>query len=383
MKVAHSPAEARTRACYVHVPFCRHRCGYCNFTLVAGRDDLIESYLQAIQVELARLESAQTVDSIFVGGGTPTQLAPPQLDKLLHTIRRWFSFPRDFEFSVEANPADVRPEIVSVLADHGVTRVSLGAQSFHPGKLEQLERDHTPAQVHAAFEMLSERIASVALDLIFAVPGETVTVWRTDLDQAVRLAPHHVSTYGLTFEKGTSYWNRRWKGQLVEVDEQSQREMYLAAIEQLPAAGIAQYEISNFARPGHRCRHNETYWKGESFYGFGPGAARFLCGVREMNHRSTTTYIKRLLNGESAVAEREQLSREDSARERLVFALRRLDGVERDWFRDQTGFSIDDLVGSELRKLLAIEVVDDDRRRIRLTRKGMLLSDSVSAQLLG
>ena len=384
MSVSGSSSQtAAPRACYVHVPFCRHRCGYCNFTLVAGRDDLIPAYLQAIKVEISRQPETQEIDFLFLGGGTPSHLSPEQLDELLKTIRSRFSLANGCEFSVEANPSDVRPEIVDVLASHGVTRISLGAQSFDHNKLKLLERDHTSNDIARAVEILRNRFTSISLDLIFAVPGESLDTWLADLDAAVQLAPNHISTYGLTFEKGTSFWSKMSKGQLGEVDEELQRQMYLSAIDNLSVAGYSQYEISNFARPGHLCRHNEVYWKGEQFYGFGPGAARFTEGVREVNHRSTTTYIRRVLNNESPVGEREQLSPESAARERLTFAMRRLVGVNRDQFYEQTGFSVEQLLGEKLAKLVELGVVEDDGQRIKLTRKGLLLSDSVAGEILG
>jgi oxygen-independent coproporphyrinogen-3 oxidase len=159
--------------------------------------------------------------------------------------------------------------------------------------------------------------------------------------------------------------------------------MYLSAIDNLSVAGYSQYEISNFALPGHICRHNEVYWKGEQFYGFGPGAARFTEGVREVNHRSTTTYIRRVLNNESPVGEREQLSPESAARERLTFAMRRLAGVNREQFFEQSSFSVEQLLGDRLAKLVELGVVEDNGQRIKLTRKGLLLSDSVAREILG
>lgn len=371
------------RACYIHVPFCRHRCGYCNFTLIAGRDDLIAAYLEAIKEEIFLQDRVHEIDSLFLGGGTPTHLSAAQLSELLLTIRSRFSLADGGEFSVEANPADVEPSLVQVLADNGATRISLGAQSFERRKLKLLERDHSARDIARAVQMLRNRFRSISLDLIFSVPGESANTWLTDLDHAVRLAPQHISTYGLTFEKGTSFWSKMSKGTLSEIDEELQREMYLAAIDRLRAAGFQHYEVSNFAQPGHACRHNEVYWKGEPFFGFGPGAARFVDGVREVNHGSTTTYIKRLLDGQSPVAHRERLGPEAAARERLVFALRRLDGVNRSWFYEKTGCQIEQLVGDSLSKLVQLKLIDDDGMQIKLTRQGLLLSDSVSVELSG
>ncbi|HVU88869.1 MAG TPA: radical SAM family heme chaperone HemW [Pirellulales bacterium] len=370
------------RAAYIHVPFCRHHCGYCNFTVVAGRDDLIEQFLAAIERELSVLETPRAVDTLFIGGGTPTHLPPPALGKLLAIIRRWFALAGGGEFSVEANPADISPEIVGGLVEHGVTRVSLGAQSFNTDKLKVLERDHGPDTIRAAVEDLRAANVQVSLDLIFAAPGETLAGWQDDLAQAMALAPDHVSTYGLTFERGTTFWGRRARGELRSADEELERDMYLTAIDTLTGAGFEHYEVSNFARPGHRCRHNEVYWAGEEYYAAGPGAARYVGGRREMNHRSTTTWIKRVLAGESPVAESETLSPEDRAREGLVLALRRREGIARDEFAARFGYSIGALGGASLTDFTAHGLIEDDGRTLRLSRAGLLVSDALWSKLL-
>jgi oxygen-independent coproporphyrinogen-3 oxidase len=371
---------ANPRSVYIHVPFCAHRCGYCNFTLVAGRLDLAEPYLTAIERELAGLEGPrqpQPVDTLFFGGGTPTQLPPPQLSRLLQMVTHWHPPAAGYEFSVEANPADVTPELVALLARHGVTRVSLGAQSFQPAKLRTLERDHQPDDIRRAATLIHEANLQLALDLIFGVPGETADDWQADLDTALALEPDHVSSYGLTFERGTTFWNRLSHGQLARADEELERSFYLRAIEQLTANGFEHYEVSNFARPGRRCRHNEAYWAGEQYFAAGPGATSYIAGVRQTNHRSTTTYLNRMLAGQSLVAEREQLSPQDRARELLVFGLRRMAGVEREWFANRSGYTIDTLVGPALRRYVDLGMLADTGEAVRLTREGLLVSDAI------
>jgi oxygen-independent coproporphyrinogen-3 oxidase len=222
----------------------------------------------------------------------------------------------------------------------------------------------------------------VALDLIFAAPGETLAQWASDLDVALALEPDHVSTYGLTFERGTAFWNRRSHGQLSEVDEEVERAMYALAIERLTAAGLEHYEVSNFALPGQRSRHNQAYWSGDGYWAAGPGAARYVDGVRETNHRSTTTYLKRVLAGESPVADREQLSAEARARELLVFGLRRIDGVSRREFAARTGCEFDSLVAEPLRKFVGLGLLADDGERVKLTREGLFVSDAIWPEML-
>ena len=397
---------APPRAAYIHVPFCRHRCGYCNFTLVAGRDDLIAAYLEALDHELSSLEQPHEVDTLFFGGGTPTHLPPPQLARLFTACGQWFPLAAGGELSVEANPCDLDHPRATVLAEAGVTRVSLGAQSFQPGKLQLLEREHRADDIDRAFGTARQFAQSISLDLIFGVPGESLADWKRDLELALALQPDHVSTYGLTFEKGTNYWSRLARGDLAQLDEDLERQMYELAIDTLTATGFEHYEVSNFARlpqsrpkapsgPGpasdddwgnapsrregatFRCRHNETYWTGGEYFAAGPGAARFLGGRREMNHRSTTTYIARVLAGQSPVAESECLDPENAARERLVFALRRLEGIDVNQFAAATGFAAEQLGGDSLQQFLNHGLLNLTAGRLKLTRRGLLVSDAI------
>lgn len=370
------------RSAYIHVPFCRHRCGYCNFTLVAGRDDLIADYLRAIEIELSWLQTPREVDTLFFGGGTPTHLPVADLDKLLRLARRWFPLAIGGEFSIEANPADLDDEKLALLLEYGVNRISLGGQSFDAQKLALLERDHCASGLACAMQLSRRYVRSISLDLIFGTPGETLAVWERDLAAAIELRPQHVSTYGLTFERGTNYWSRLLAGDLKRLDEESERAMYALAIETLAAAGYQHYEVSNFAQPGHACRHNEAYWAGEGYYAAGPGAARYVDGRREMNHRSTTTYLKRVLAGESPVAESETLPPEDRARELLVFGLRRIAGVEREGFAKRSGYGIDELVGTQLAEMIAHGLMVDDGRRVALSREGLFVSDAIWPRFL-
>ncbi len=370
------------RSAYVHVPFCRHRCGYCNFTLVAGRDDLIGDYLRAIELELASLETPREVDTLYFGGGTPTYLAPGQLRRLGEMVLRWHPLTGGYEWTVEANPADVDAAMIETLRELGVTRLSLGGQSIRDEKLRLLERDHSGRDVGRAVELARDAGTQVALDLIFATPGETLGQWLADVDAAIALGPDHVSTYGLTFERGTTFWSRRLRGELIAADEELEREMYAAVIDRLTAAGFEHYEVSNFARPGCRSRHNQAYWSGVGYYAAGPGAARYVDGVRETNHRSTTTYLRRVLAGESPVAERERLEPEARAREFLVFALRRIAGVSRREFVETTGFTIAELIAKPQAKLVALGLLASDGDRLRLTREGLFVSDALWPEIL-
>ena len=370
------------RAAYIHVPFCRHRCGYCNFALIADRDDLLESYLAALDRELSWLKGPFEVDTLYLGGGTPSHLPPPLLKQLFEMVLRRFPLAENYEFSVEVNPADVHQELVDVMEHYGVNRVSLGAQSFSARKLEILERDHGATGIERAVGLLADAIPAISLDLIFAVPGESLEEWNADLDHAIRLAPQHVSTYGLTFEPGTAFERRRQQDEFQLVSEETDRLMYETAIERLVASGMEHYEVSSFARQGKRSRHNETYWSGRSFFGVGPGAASYQQGRRLTNLRSTVGYLRRMQAGESPVVEQDELGPEERARELLVLGLRRLEGVDEEQFERHMGFSPEELAGPALRRLVDLQLLDKTSRGIRLSREGLLVSDSIWPELL-
>ena len=370
------------RAAYVHVPFCRHRCGYCNFSVVAGRDDLTEEFLTALARELSWLNTPREVDTLFIGGGTPTHLKPKALVRLLETVKYWFPTASDYEWSVEANPADLNQETAEILAGNGVTRISLGVQSFQDRKLALLERDHRCREVIQAFETARRNVACVSMDLIFGVPGETMAEWEGDLRQAIAMRPDHLSTYSLTFERGTLFWNRRRKGDLHPVGEEVLGRLYERSIDQLTAAGWEHYEVSSFARLGNRCRHNEVYWTGGEYFAAGPGAARFIDGHREANHRSTSTYLRYLREGRNPIQESELLDAEMAARERLVFGLRRLEGVELASFQAATGYTVQQLAGEAVARFLDMQLFEATGTHLKLTRRGLLVSDSLWPDLI-
>ena len=375
-------AASDPTAAYIHVPFCLRRCGYCDFTLVAGRSDLVPEYLRALEIELCSLERPRAVDTLFLGGGTPTELEVEPLEQLLTILLGWFRLNDDYEFSVEANPDGLTREKLMVLLAAGVNRISLGVQSFDAADLITLERTHTDRDAIAATERASRYFENVALDLIFAVPGQTVERWRATLNRGIEFAPAHISTYGLTFEKGTSFWSRRQRDEVQAVEPETQRAMYALAMETLATGGFEQYEISNFARPGFRCRHNLTYWQARPYFGFGPGAARYDGTCRRTSHRSVTTWLKRVLTARDATFESEKLTPENRAREAIVLALRTSDGVRRNEFESRFGFRLDDLSADAIRRNVASGLVHDDGKTLRLSREGRFLADSVVVDFL-
>lgn len=370
------------RAAYVHIPFCAHHCGYCDFAIAVGHDDRIDLYVDALAAELRILGEPQSITTLFLGGGTPTHLSVPQLERLLGELARWLPLSPGHEFSIEANPGTLDADKVTVLADHGVNRVSLGAQSFHPDLLRVLERDHEPRDVPRAVELTRKRIEQVSLDLIFGVPGQTLAQWQADLHQALALAPDHVATYGLTYEKGTPLWKQRRAGKVQSLDEDTELTLYATAIDTLSGAGFEHYEISNFARPGRRCRHNQVYWANHAYFGFGMGAARYVNGRRELNTRDLQEYLRRTLSGESAIFQSEELGPEERARETMAVQLRRAEGIDRGAFRAQTGHDLDALAGAAIVRHVELGLLADKSSSVSLTRRGKYVADKVIEGLL-
>jgi oxygen-independent coproporphyrinogen-3 oxidase len=376
------PAWLWPRAVYVHVPFCAHHCGYCDFAVVTGQEHRADDYLAALSAELARLEQPRSVATAFVGGGTPTHLSPGQLDRLLALLGRWLPLEQGGEFSVEANPDTIDDARADVLAGRGVNRVSLGVQSFEPRLLRVLERSHDPDSVPAAVERLRHRGLQVSLDLIFGAPGESLDDWRRDLTQALALRPDHVSTYGLTYEKGTRLWKQRRRGLVLALDEDAERAMYAESMDVLTAAGMEHYEISNFAFAESRSRHNQVYWANEAYFGFGLGAARYVMGRREVNVRDLAAYVERARAGESVTQSSEALPAGERARETMAVQLRRCEGIDRAAFRAQTGYDLDRVAGEKLPRIVELGLLADDGRGVRLTREGKFVADAVIERLL-
>jgi oxygen-independent coproporphyrinogen-3 oxidase len=397
------------RTAYVHVPFCAHHCGYCDFAVTAGRDHLIDLYLEALACELATLGEPRPVESLFIGGGTPTHLSAPQLERLLEAVTRWLPPTcrvgrgsaqshhswvgggtaqslgppyEDLEFSIEANPDSLTEEKAAVMAAFGVNRVSVGVQSFQPSALAALDRRHAPEHVARAVEAARRHVPVVSFDLIFGAPGSTPAGWAADLEAALAFGPQHVSTYGLTYEKGTPLWKARHRGALAAVSEDGELAMYEHAMDRLGAAGFEHYEISNFARPGFRCRHNERYWANEAYFGFGVGAARYVGGVRELNVRDTQLYVRKALSGEPTAFQREELAPRARAFETMATQLRRAEGIDRARFREQTAFELDELAPAALALLAENGITTDDGRAVRLTRRGKCVADAAVAELL-
>ena len=370
------------RAVYLHVPFCLHHCGYCDFTLVAGRDTLIPDYLQALDHELNARAVPSEVDTIFIGGGTPTYLSPRDLSSLLERFLSVYRLAPGGEFSVEANPDGLCQERLGVLKDFGVNRLSLGVQSFDDGCLKVLERSHSADEAVRVVERCRGIFENLSVDLIFGVPGQDSATWQRSLDIAAQLPLSHVSTYGLTFEPATPFFRREQKGQLSRTPDDAERTMYLMAIGTLNDAGFEHYEVSNFARPGFACRHNRTYWKADEYEAFGPGAARYVGGVRSTNCRSVVRWIRSWLEHAECLHETESLSSEDRAREAIMLGLRMIPGIDLREFQRRYGISINSLAEDAIARHSRNGLLEYNDQTLKLTQDGLLLADTVISDFL-
>jgi oxygen-independent coproporphyrinogen III oxidase len=385
--LAIEPAWQPARSAYVHIPFCRHRCGYCDFTLIAGRDDLTHAFLDSLETELWLHQADQhhpvsELDTLFLGGGTPTHLSSDALQRLFALLQRRFRWTAAAEVSVEANPLDLTDERLHTLQAAGVNRLSLGVQSFDPDVLRLLERDHQPHEIVSLLQRLQPHWKNLSLDLIFAVPNQSLSSWADSLSAAIDSGVPHLSTYNLTFESGTAFFTRQRRGELQPLDDARQAEMFELAITRLEAAGYEHYETSNFALPGYRCRHNQVYWRGEEYWAYGPGAARYLQGQRETNVRSVLGWLARLQRGQSPTQDVDRLDDEGRARERLYLAIRMADGIDCAQFQRQTGWTVEQLFGPALQRHQDAGWLTTVDGRLRLTRAGRFFADRIAVDCL-
>ncbi|HEX7396801.1 MAG TPA: radical SAM family heme chaperone HemW [Propionibacteriaceae bacterium] len=383
------PASALTGtdgslAMYVHIPFCASRCGYCDFNtytaaeLGAAPGASQTSYVAAALDEVAlarRVLGPRTVSSVFVGGGTPTLLASDTLVTVLSAIQDTFGLADDAEVTTEANPESVTPESLAALREGGFTRMSFGMQSAVPHVLRTLDRVHTPGRAaQAVAEARAAGFDDVSLDLIYGTPGESIADWRTSLNAALAAGPDHVSAYALIVEDGTPLARRIRHGELPAPDDDDLADKYLLADELLEGAGYGWYELSNWARPGHPCRHNVAYWLSADWWGIGAGAHSHVGGVRWWNVKHPAAYAERLGTGRSPGHAREVLTADQRRVEQVLLEIRLAEGVPATLLTPTERARVDDLVARDLL------VRRDDR--LVLTLGGRLLADAVVRDLL-
>jgi putative oxygen-independent coproporphyrinogen III oxidase len=380
---------ARPLGIYLHVPFCSVRCGYCDFNTYTltelGADGAsVATFADAAVRELRFagevLGSAGPVDTVFIGGGTPTMLAPEDLVRMVDGVREVFGLAEGAEVTTEANPDSVTPEGLARLAEGGFTRVSVGMQSAVPHVLRVLERTHQPANVALAVEAARAAGLHTSVDLIYGTPGESLDDWRASLDAAVVLEPDHISAYALVVEEGTRLAAQVRRGQVPAPEDDDEAAKYEVADEVLRSAGYEWYEVSNWARtPGARCRHNEGYWDDGNWWGVGPGAHSHVGGVRWWNVKHPNAYAARLASGVSPAAGRETLTAEQRHDERVLLGVRLAEGLPVEDLQADGRAAVAGLIADGLVDAAAAL----RRQRVVLTRQGRLLADTVVRRLLG
>ncbi len=367
---------------YVHLAFCPYLCPYCDFAKWPHRASAARRYLEAVEKELASVPERPAA-TIFVGGGTPNTYDAGTLAALVSRVRAHFASDAPQEVTVEVNPELVRPGDFPAYRDAGVTRLSIGVQSFDAREVRALGRRHALRDVDRAVTWARDaHISSVSVDLMFAVPGQTPTSWRASLQRAVALGVDHISTYGLTIEEGTPYARAREREPNRFLGDAAEAELYELAMEELVAAGYEQYEISNFARPGHRCAHNENYWANGEYVGIGVGAASYVGGVRSTHARSLSAYVEAALAQAPIPGESERLNGTRRAGEAVMLALRTAQGVGLRAFKERYDIDVLTWYRQPIREYTSAGLLERHDDFVRLTRRGRLFANDVCAAFI-
>jgi oxygen-independent coproporphyrinogen-3 oxidase len=371
---------------YIHIPFCLRKCLYCDFPSVAGREELYDSYITALGREFAGwggVLSANAVDTVYIGGGTPTALPAALLARLGKILRDRVPIAAVKEFTVEANPGTLTPEKLAVLRESGVNRLSLGVQAFDDEVLAAAGRIHSAAEALAAVAMAADAgITNLSLDLMYGLPGQSLASFRAGLEQAAKLPVSHLSVYGLKVEEGTPFACRQAKGELPLPDEDEEEAMYELTASFLPTHGFARYEISNYAGDGAACRHNLKYWRYRPYLGLGAAAHSFWQGERLANTAAVDDYIRLALAGASPLAERERPGHLTAMAEYAFLALRTAAGLDYADFAACFGESFAALYGNRVDRLAEKGLLTAYAGGIRLTATGMKYGNVVFASFL-
>jgi len=400
-------AAMRVESLYLHVPFCAQKCAYCAFYSEPSSGDLINRYVAALIRELELVAHDLQPRTIFFGGGTPSLLNLRQWEQILRALER-LNLPGAEEFTVECNPATVSPDKAKRLRDFGVNRISMGVQSLDEPLLERLGRIHTREMVFKSFDILRQAgFDNLNLDLMFAIPGQTMEVWRATLAEALALGSEHLSTYEVIYEDDTPLFAQLQAGEF-DVDEDLACAMYEELVERVTGAGFRQYEVANFARdagtpasgtaqfassgrrraggrrsiPSFACRHNVNYWRGGSFYGLGPSATSYVRGVRTKNWSNTQLYCEQLEKGKRAIESREELPPLKRAGETAAFGLRMNAGWPFAEFQRATHFDLRDEWSAEMNQLVERGWASRDAQQFRLTSQGLRFADSAAEMFL-
>ena len=380
-----NPAEQKVSA-YIHIPFCEHICYYCDFNKVflEGQpvDEYVEMLLKEMEITLKQ-HPVKELETLYVGGGTPTSLTAVQLDRLLAGAREILPFKEGKEFTVEANPGDLTKEKLQVMKNYGVNRLSMGVQTFDNRLLKKIGRKHTAEDVYQTMRFLEEaNFTNVSIDLIYALPGQTLEGYRETLNQALALDLPHYSLYSLILENKTMFMNWVRQGRLELPDQETETRMFEETIQAMEKKGRHQYEISNFGLEGHESKHNLMYWNNDHYFGFGAGASGYLGNKRYRNKGPIQHYLRPLRAGELPVLETEVLLRENQIEEEMFLGLRKKIGISKQHFYERYQQTIESLYSKVLTDLEKEGLLVNESDRIYLTPKGTFLGNEVFERFL-
>ena len=369
---------------YIHIPFCATKCYYCAFNTYTFHKEQARAYLQALRTEMALYApETEPLQTIFIGGGTPSILSANALTQLFTDIHQHFRITPDAEISVECNPGTVDTEKLSVMRDNGVNRLSFGLQAMQDKMLKQLGRIHTVAEFLESYHLAREhRFENINIDLIFALPNQAMEVWHHTLNEVISLDPEHISAYNLVMEETTPFYEQWQAGELHLPTEDTEADMFQYTIETLTAHGYTHYEICNFAKPNREARHNLVYWNNRPCIGLGAGAWGYVNGVRYANIRGIAPYIKQLSDRNKPIADSERLTGHAEKSETLMLALRKREGISLEAYRDRFGEEIEVVFRSILKKWMDLGLLERTATHLRLTPRGLFLANEVFVELM-
>jgi oxygen-independent coproporphyrinogen-3 oxidase len=369
---------------YIHVPFCKRKCGYCNFYSTT-RLKLKDSYLQALKKELEKrchYLNGEAVQTIYFGGGTPSLLEPAEIQSVIDTIKKLHAVAPDAEISVEANPDDLTPAYIDQLAQTSANRLSIGIQSFDDEMLALMNRRHTAQQaINAVSNCQQAGFGNISVDLIYGLPQMTAADWQRQLDMVAGLGVQHLSAYHLSYEEGTAFGLKLKRGQLSEVSEDESLAQFEILTAWAQSADFEHYEISNFARPGFRSRHNSSYWNRTIYLGVGPAAHSYNRTTRSWNTSNTTEYIKGI-ESDSCVSEEEKLSPSDIFNDYVITALRTSSGIDMDYLQSEQPRQMVEYLRQQAESFLAAGKLEYSANHLKLTHSGIFISDEIMESLI-
>ena len=369
---------------YIHIPFCATKCYYCAFNTYTFHKEQAKAYLQALRTEMELYASeTEPLQTIFIGGGTPSILSANALAQLLTDIHQHFQITSDAEITVECNPGTVDAEKLRVMRDNGVNRLSFGLQAMQDETLKQLGRIHTVAEFLESYHLAREhRFENINIDLIFALPDQTMDAWHHTLNEVISLEPDHISAYNLVMEETTPFYEWWQAGELRLPTEDTEADMFQYTIETLTAHGYEHYEICNFARPNRAARHNLVYWDNQPCIGLGTGAWGYINRTRYSNIRGIAPYIKELSERNKPIADTEHLTGHAEKSETLMLALRKREGISLNVYQNRFGEDIEVAFGSILKKWMDLGLLERTATHLRLTPRGLFLANEVFVELM-